>query len=344
MNGFDRSPDALDASAMETSTRHAGTTRTAGTPRRRRRLAAALATASTLAVLLGLAAAGAPQAQAITPLSVPATPPATTNASPPATNNGPRVSPQDEDPESSKGWQLVRDSAFAGRKVLPAPAGVVELEAPDRAEDAAIVPITLRARPDRDGNVVRTLYLVIDNNPSPLGARFTFGPAAATAEIETRVRVEQYTQMRVIAEMSDGTLYMTHRFIKASGGCSAPADKDMAQSMASLGRMKLRVEGALAPDQPAQAQLMVSHPNSSGLAMNQVTRLYEPAYFVRRIDVSWNGTPVLAAEVDFTISENPNLRFRFTPHQAAGVLSARTEDTQDRVFTSKLELAAPISP
>lgn len=265
--------------------------------------------------------------------------------SPPAHSEGPaaaaRVAPQDQDPDASRGWQLVRDGTFAGRTVRPAPAGIVELDAPDRAEDAAIVPVTMRARPDRDGNAVRTLYLVIDNNPSPLGARFTFGAAAARAEIETRVRVEQYTQMRAIAEMADGTLYMARRFIKASGGCSAPADKDPAEALQTVGRMRMRIEGEVVAGQPLQAQLMISHPNSSGLAMNQVTRLYESAYFVRTVEVAWNGTPVLTADVDFTISENPNLRFLVLPTGAggapvAGELTARVEDTRDRVFTERL--------
>jgi len=50
---------------------------------------------------------------------------------------------------------------------------------------------------------------VIDKNPSPLGAVFTLTPDSGRADIETRIRIEDYTWVRAIAEMQDGKLYMT---------------------------------------------------------------------------------------------------------------------------------------
>jgi sulfur-oxidizing protein SoxY len=186
---------------------------------------------------------------------------------------------------------------------------------------------------------IRTLYLVIDNNPSPAGVRLTFGPESGRADIETRVRVEEYTPIRAIAELNDGQLFMDRHFLKASGGCSAPAGKDAAEALAKLGRMKLRVEGDVVPGEPALAQLMISHPNISGLAIDQVTRLAPTPHFVRTIEVSYAGRPVLSADVDFTLSENPNIRFYFTP-KPEGELRAEVIDTQDRRFDARLEVKA----
>ena len=53
------------------------------------------------------------------------------------------------------------------------------------------------------------------------------------------MRIAEYTNVRAIAETSDGQLYMASRFVKASGGCSAPALKDHEQAMARLGQMKI---------------------------------------------------------------------------------------------------------
>ena len=50
------------------------------------------------------------------------------------------------------------------------------------------------------------------------------------------------------------------QYVKASGGCSAPAGKDQAAALANVGRMKFRVEGPVAIGKPALAQLMISHP------------------------------------------------------------------------------------
>lgn len=243
-----------------------------------------------------------------------------------------------DNPEASPVWQKVQASLFAGRTISPARDEIVSIEAPARAEDAAIVPMALRTRlPAGDKRQVDKLYLIIDNNPSPIAAVFSFARGSSQADIETRVRVDEYTHVRAIAELSDGSLVMAARFVKASGGCSAPPGKDPQAALASLGKMRLRVDGDVRLGQPVLAQLMVSHPNHSGLAMDQSTRQYTPAHFVRRIAISYAGAPVLSADLDFAISENPNFRFHFVP-QGAGELKAEVIDTQDLRFESALAL------
>ncbi|HWS14003.1 MAG TPA: quinoprotein dehydrogenase-associated SoxYZ-like carrier [Rhodocyclaceae bacterium] len=233
-------------------------------------------------------------------------------------------------------WHMVRTSLFGNRPISEQSEGVVELDAPARAEDAATVPIAIRTKlPQNPERYVRRIYLVIDRNPSPVGATFTFTPESGRADLETRVRIEEYTNVRAIAEVSDGSLYMATRYVKASGGCSAPAGKDQAAAAARLGKMKLKLDEAAVPGKPVQAQLMISHPNNSGMAMDQLTRLYTPPHFVRRIEVTYAGRPVLTAEVDFTISENPNFRFYFVP-RGEGELKAEVVDTDDLKFESSI--------
>ena len=52
------------------------------------------------------------------------------------------------------------------------------------------------------------------------------------------------------------------------------------------------------------------------------------AHFVRSIKVSFAGRKVFDAELDFSISENPTLRFNFVPH-GQGQLRAEVEDSKD---------------
>jgi sulfur-oxidizing protein SoxY len=54
---------------------------------------------------------------------------------------------------------------------------------------------------------------------------------------------------------------------------------------------------------------------------------------VRKVTVTFAGKPVMIANVNFSISENPNFRFYFVP-RANGELKAQIEDTQDRRFES----------
>jgi sulfur-oxidizing protein SoxY len=99
--------------------------------------------------------------------------------------------------------------------------------------------------------------------------------------------------------------------------------------------MKLRVDDPVVDNQPNLAQLMISHPNNSGLAMDQLTRFTTPARFVRHINVSYSGKHVMSADVDFTISENPNFRFYFVPH-GDGELKAEVVDSNDARFESSV--------
>src|SRR5258708_12755297 len=67
---------------------------------------------------------------------------------------------------------------------------------------------------------------------------------------------------------------------------------------------------------PREAQIMIRHPNNSGLQRDQVTLLYVPAFFVRELRV-WQGDElVLAMDGGISISEDPNIRFGYLPNAA----------------------------
>jgi sulfur-oxidizing protein SoxY len=181
--------------------------------------------------------------------------------------------------------------------------------------------------------------LFIDKNPGPLAGTFRFTPKSGRADLSFRVRVNAYSPIRAIAETNDGELYMSRRFIKATGGCSAPAGSDLDAAMARLGKIKLKTNGVLKLAEPNSAQLMISHPNLNGMQMNQVTHLYAPAHFVQHVKVSFEGEEVFSAETGFGISENPSFRFFFVP-ESEGRLTAEVTDTKDLHFTQTVQVAA----
>src|SRR5258708_20139941 len=97
-------------------------------------------------------------------------------------------------------------------------AGVIAIEMPYRAEDAAIVPVTLRTMlPPGDIRRVVAITLVIDQNPAPMAAKFEFGRDAPVSQISTRVRINNYTNVHVAADLSDARLYVATTYVKASG-------------------------------------------------------------------------------------------------------------------------------
>jgi sulfur-oxidizing protein SoxY len=241
-------------------------------------------------------------------------------------------------------WSDLRHAIFGDRAVEDGGAAV-RLTAPDRAMDAAIVPVAI-ALDDALARNVKAVYLVIDDNPSPLAAVFHPGEAADMREISTRIRVDNYTYLHAVAETADGKLLQTARFIKAAGGCSAPAGKDQALAMQRLGKMKLVLEGKRPPGEPAAAamaaKLLISHPNNSGLQMDQLTRNYIPADFVQSVRITYDGKPLMTIDGDIAISEDPTFTFAFVPGAGPGELKVEVDDSRQRHFEQSWPVPPPV--
>lgn len=240
----------------------------------------------------------------------------------------------DDDAARAEHWRELQQAIFDDRPVIDG-GDVVTLDAPKRALDAALVPITITTAPQQD---VAALYLVIDDNPGPLAAQVRFGPAGDPSHLALRVRVNQYTLMHAVAETTDGGLLETARFVKAAGGCSAPVGENEAASLAEIGRMKLRLEGTPVAGQPAEAQIMIRHPNYNGMQMDQLTRLYTPMRIVQTVDISFNDEQVLHLEGDISLSSDPVIGFRFRPSQLPGKLKVVVRDSDNAVFEHSFDV------
>jgi sulfur-oxidizing protein SoxY len=239
-------------------------------------------------------------------------------------------------------WPDLARDAFNKRLMVDG-TGVVAIEMPYRAEDASIVPVTIRSTlSPGDERRVKAFTLVIDQNPAPVAATFALGPNSGVSSIATRVRVDSYTNVHAVAELDDGKLYVVATYVKASGGCSAPAAKNADEALASLGQMRLRQfanANATPTSQPREAQIMVRHPNNSGLQMDQVTRLYVPAFFIPDLKVWQDDDLVFAMDGGISISEDPNIRFTYTP-TSAKTLRAEARDTENHVFRGEWPVQA----
>jgi sulfur-oxidizing protein SoxY len=235
-------------------------------------------------------------------------------------------------PAQSDSWAALAPQVFGDRAIHDG-SSVLGIDAPYRAEDAALVPISLHSllKPD-DPRQICSITLLIDENPSPLAAVFTPGPASGMRSISTRVRVDSYTNMTAVAELTDGQLYAIQRFVKAAGGCSAPAGKQDADTVAA-GEMRFRqFPAAAGADQGSdEAQLMIRHPNYSGMQMDQLTRLYIPARFVKSVKIRQGQELVLTVEGGISISENPVFRFDYRTNGAT-TFSADAEDSEGRSY------------
>lgn len=236
----------------------------------------------------------------------------------------------DDDP-----WPSLREAVF-GTRPMAEDDGVVIIDAPERAEDAAVVPITVRVPPSVKG-ALKSMTLIIDKNPAPVAATFTFGPAAGEGggerRMSTRVRIDTYSHVHAVVETADGQLHMGRTFVKASGGCSAPAPKDADADSANLGRMIVKTFAPALPATPIrEGQIMIKHPNTSGMQMDPISRGYIPARFVKDIVVKSGNDLVFTVEAGISIASNPNFRFTYA-NAGDAPLTVTAIDSDDTKFS-----------
>ncbi|MEM7252361.1 MAG: quinoprotein dehydrogenase-associated SoxYZ-like carrier [Pseudomonadota bacterium] len=233
-----------------------------------------------------------------------------------------------------KYWNAIRAEYFGDRHIADG-RRTLALVVPDQAEDAAMVPVTVRANfPQSDERWIKTVTLLIDKNPAPLAGRFHMTVASGKANIGTRIRVNEHSYVRAIAELNDGSLHMVKGFVRAAGGCSAPIPGNHEAARARMGRMKLKLPMSELPNAPNRARLMISHPNYSGMQADATTKQLIPAEFVQQIEVRRGGELVMRVETDISISENPNIQFYYSADDEAA-FNVTVRDSSKREFEKR---------
>jgi sulfur-oxidizing protein SoxY len=99
--------------------------------------------------------------------------------------------------------------------------GKVKLDVPEIAENGLVVPVNVEVEsPMTDADYVKAVHVFADGNPAPGVVSYKFTPACGKAAASTRMRLAQTQNIICIAEMSDGSLYMTKSNVKVTiGGC-----------------------------------------------------------------------------------------------------------------------------
>ena len=241
-------------------------------------------------------------------------------------------------------WEKIRADFFAGAIIHENTSDNLFIQVPKKVEDAAIVPIKITSlMPQSKQHYIKKLYLFIDNNPVPLAAIFHLSPTVATSgsiNLATRIRIDSYSTVRVIAEMNDGALHMNSRFVIAAGGCSAPPLNRDGSSVSGK-RIKTRLNEA-STDQAINVRILIKHPNASGLQFNPITGQYIPAHYVTDITISFENKVLMKIETGISVSENPSFNFSFSPEKQ-GILSIKVMDSKKQAFSEKLKIEQPAS-
>ncbi len=242
--------------------------------------------------------------------------------------------------QSDAVWEKLREGAFQSRQIIEgAEQNVLEIKAPYRAEDATVVPISVHTKiPQTEQQYINKIHIYIDKNPLPLVGIFELTQDSGKADLAMRVRVDDFTYVRAIAEMNTGELFMAKSFVRATGACSAPPPKSIDDSIANMGKMKIRNVGELEIDKPNLVQLKIKHPNITGLQPMKIgSRVMPPPHFIRELKIGYEGKTIMKAQLTFSVSMDPSFRFYFTP-RGEGEMTVEATDTQNNQWSSSYEV------
>lgn len=240
-------------------------------------------------------------------------------------------------------WDEIKGSVYGDKKIEDG-RGLIFLDAPNRPEDMRRVPISVGAA-FKDGRTVKTVTFIIDENPTPVVAVFHMGGAREQVSLRSEFRVNAQSDVRAVVEASDGKLYMVSQLVKFAGGqasCSAPPAGDPAEIAANMGKMSFEpiVADGVATSIHMGGRIKLSHPNHTGMVMDQITLLYTPIKMVSEITVKQGEEQVFTAEGSIALSQDPMIEFDMKRSTSASELEVTMKDTDGGSWSKKF----PVGP
>ncbi len=218
---------------------------------------------------------------------------------------------------AGESWDAVKDQLF-GDRTLRDGSEIIAIDAPYRTQDDARTKIAAQVFAPTGLNIGKVM-VVLDDNPMPVSAVFDLKYPQPRFYFDITMRVNGPTPLHVVAETTDGQLFVAETFVKTSGqgACAAPPGTDPELAMASLGRMQLDVDGAvpggsadvLASLTARQHRLNVdiSHPSHSGMQMDQISLLFIPMRYVENVEIDLDGGDYVDLTGSISLSENPRV-------------------------------------
>lgn len=236
-------------------------------------------------------------------------------------------------------WPYIKKNLFAERAIEVVQSNV-RLYAPELAADASVVPVSIKLAPQIIQDVSK-LFLIIDRNPDPYAMEIKFSPlfratgSAHERNINTRVRVNNFSTVRAIIETMDGTLYMDQGFVAGSGGCSLPPASNQSEALKKKGMIKTRI----LPEPNIslhwkEAIVRIRHPNYTGMQPSvEEEEGFIPANYINQVEVLYGDEVLMTINAGITLSENPSFRFNFS-HEYEKTLHVIAVDSEDKRYSN----------
>lgn len=229
-------------------------------------------------------------------------------------------------------WQKAQSKYFDSRHIEVSE--FMQIAGPRISENGSQVPLIITIDNDKTPSRIEKLYLILDGNPIPLAATYKLGGLLGNLKLETRIRMDKQSNIRIIGETAEGKLYMATTNVEAGGGCGGNVNVEDLALNPDFGRIRLNLSGV--PGGNSHVAFMIKHPMLSGLQHNSKTKEKIPANYISKTVFRFNGELLFEADFGVSTSENPYLRFTFIPKQQ-GELGVIAEDNFGKKFSHDLK-------
>ncbi|WP_299919182.1 quinoprotein dehydrogenase-associated SoxYZ-like carrier [uncultured Roseobacter sp.] len=218
---------------------------------------------------------------------------------------------------SSEAWDSVKEQLYGERAMLSGE-GIIAIDAPYRTYDDARTDLAAQIKAPPGAQIAK-VTVVLDENPMPVSAVFDLETPQPGFYFDITMRVNGPTPMHVVAETSDGRLFVSETFVKTSGqgACAAPPGTDPEIALATLGQMNIDVVGSVPGVQGGKLTSLasrlsrmdvdISHPSHSGMQMDQISLLFIPMRYVENVEIDLDGAGFVDLTGSISLSENPRL-------------------------------------
>lgn len=171
----------------------------------------------------------------------------------------------------------------------------IEIVAPDRAENGAVVQIEVNCRiPNAEA-----IAIFVAENPTPLIANYMLG-AGTQSHVVTRIKMAQTSEVKAVVKVGERYFFNSKQVVVLEDGCGgSDSDGKFESSM----KMRAKLVG-----EQVEVKVIIVHPMTTGRSKNSAGDII-PAHFIQVLQARLNGKPVLEAHYGTAIAKNPYLTF-----------------------------------
>ena len=231
--------------------------------------------------------------------------------------SAPALAAMGDDPLQSPQWTDIRERYLGGGKVVFDSRVVVS--GPKIAEDSMNVPVGVRIGLDD----VRRVLVVADLNP--IDKVLEFASNGAMPSLHFRMKLQQGSPIRAMAQTADGVWHVGGIWIDASGGgCTAPSvGRGNANWTETLGQVQSRVWQG---ETQSRVKVSIMHPMDTGLAPGI------PAFYIERLSLrDASGKEWMTLDTFEPVSENPVFSFDFSGAPPIGLTLVGRDNNGNRI-------------